>query len=133
MGGPGFLCFHLAAGLDRPAEWLILTLWGGDNWVTANDRWIGCHSNQYSVQRPWHGFQEVGWDDLSPLLIGKQLTAFELQPRSFKMTIGDVVLALSEDPATRPLYGGSGQPHLLKPDTDLRLAWILADTSGVVI
>jgi hypothetical protein len=38
MGGPGFLGFHLEKSEHSPDEWLVLCLWGADEWVRLDGK-----------------------------------------------------------------------------------------------
>lgn len=135
MGGPGFLGLLLDTHGDGPSEWLILTLWGAGDWVSANGRWITANLEQYAQQRPWTSYYggDNRWDELSPLIVGKRIQKFDVREREFEMVVGDVRFTLVEDASTRPIFAGSREPRILEPGTDLRQGWILARTPAVRI
>lgn len=134
MGGPGFAGFKLEASDTHPEEWLILCLWGSDDWLTVNGRWLGAHPDQYHIQKPMvSNFSDAKWDEFSPLVIGSSIDRFDVAEKSCEIKIGDAHIVLSADPNDRPVYVGTGQPRGFAEDDDLRQAWILASAPWVQV
>jgi len=128
QGGPGFFGLRLAATGVYPEEWLMLRLWGADDWLNINGRWLSANPKQYNdTNQPlYSNFHGASWDVFGPLVVGKKVSKFDVHERAFCVEIGDAKIGLTEDPASRPTYAGSKEPRVLSPGDDLRKAWIIA-------
>lgn len=142
---------------NQKKDWLILTLWGASEWLIIS------HEEDRPLQAPhdlpeWKPlFSNVAtangvlkWDEFSPLLgVGQNwdgmkyqdgfpvLEKFICDKNSCQLVIktpekGDIVISLKEDPALRPPWG-SGKPHKLGDNDDLRDCWVLAKIPNIMI
>lgn len=134
-GGPGFFGLRLAATEHYPEEWLMLRLWSSNDWLNVNGRWLAALPDQYDdAKRPlYSNFADAYWDEFSPLVTDKVISKFEIHKRTFKLEIGEARIELLEDPASRPVNGGTRTPRVLSPKDDLRTAWIIAPKPWVRI
>jgi hypothetical protein len=145
MGGPSFFGLRLDKASRRAKEWLLCTLWGADNWMLVNGRWLGAHPDQYEQQRPLHGAAwkrtEQGysvptgeqWDEFQPMVLRQTITRFWCSERACQLDIGPATIVITEAPSTRTISFGSQEPRQLMPGDELRNAWILARTPGIRI
>lgn len=141
MGSPGFFGLLLGKRGRRRREWLLCTLWGADNWMLVNGRWLAAHPDQYALQRPLVGAAsrrtEEGhsvptgeqWDEFRPMVIDQPITRFSCRERACEIVIGSCTLEIQQDHASRPIFCGNKEPRALKADEDLRTAWVLARTN----
>ncbi len=132
MGGPGFFGFKLGKTDEHPEEWLIMTLWGANQWLEVNGRWLAAKEERHDVQLPLtHGND---WDELSPIIIGEPVRRFESFKTKSKLVVGEITLLIHEDPHRRP--GGKDRDHnlilhSLYPNDDLRKAWVVSNVSWI--
>jgi hypothetical protein len=138
MGGNGFFGLHLDKRGRRKDEWLLLTIFAADNWLSVDGRWLAANPSQYQQQRPLHGAgwiqDEAGlyvptgeqWDEFKPLVLRKTITSFSCTRTACQLVIETTTLEIREDPTSRPLFEGNGKLRAFASDDDLRNAWVLA-------
>ena len=132
MGGPGFFGLRLAATEEYPEEWLVLRLWGADNWLLLDEQWVASHCNQYHVQLPL--YSDYGgaesWDRVTERLVGADVEDVKIEHDESLIILvrGEQRhrLEIPRDTSRLPLYGGIMQPHVWNPDEDQWDAWIIA-------
>ncbi|MCA9101605.1 MAG: hypothetical protein KDA63_10660, partial [Planctomycetales bacterium] len=94
MGGPGFF------GLRLGDEWLVISIWGANSWIEINGRIVhDIFWNENGMQRPWISGED---DELSDRIRGQTISAFEVDRYSLRITIGDLLLTITEEPDGRP-------------------------------
>lgn len=129
MGGPGFAGFKLDKKGDRNAEWLVLTLWGSDNWMLFNGRWLSAHPNQYDIQKPLIGFGDQVWDEFTSQIVGSKFIDADFSESYTKLTVQkdgtDSVLEIPENTKLLSKYGGNMKYREWK-DEDQREAWVIS-------
>lgn len=131
MGGPGFFGLKLSATELFSEEWLVLTLWGADNWLVLDNHWLAANPNQYEIQKPLYSNfgAELDWDETTPLLIGATLTDAIVQDNSSVLTLqrenAAHVLEIPQDPSRLSRYGGSGEPRVWNQDESQWDAWVV--------
>ena len=120
MGGPGFFGIKLEKSKKYPEEWLVLRLWGADNWLHFNGQIIDCHPEQKKDFKPY------GADNVKIILLANTIKSAVVKVKSciFKFGNGHV-LELKYNPKTRPVYAGNGKPRALCRGDDLNNAWVL--------
>lgn len=131
MGGPGFFGLELAPAGDYPQEWLVLRLWGADNWLLLDGQWLGAHPNQYHIQEPL--FSDFGgdesWDRVAERLVGATISEAQIERDKSVLVLANGAkrhtLEIPDDPSLLPKYGGTWEPHVWNPDDDHRDAWII--------
>jgi hypothetical protein len=128
QGGPAFWGLNLKATKEYPKEWLILTIWSAYDWLTVKGQWVGAHDKHYGIQKPlFSNSQGKKWDNFTPLIKGKTINSFVLNPKSMKIKIGKTIVCLDEDPTRRSNYAGLDKSlRTLFPEDDLHNAFILA-------
>jgi hypothetical protein len=91
MGGPGFIGWKLEKTKQYPAEWLVLTFWGGTEWVKVNKRVLDCHDRYVKKYPRWIPANMTFFSDQSKLITklfsGYTITEFSLSDRGMKMTL----------------------------------------------
>ncbi|MFA6227600.1 MAG: hypothetical protein WC668_00210 [Patescibacteria group bacterium] len=134
QGGPGFLGFKLEKNFRYHEEWLILRIWGADNWLLVNGLWFAADPDQYDIQVPlYSNYYEKEWDNFSELIISERIETFEIAEKTMTITIGSTVISLGDNPEERPRYAGNGDQRKLDEADDLREAWILSPYAWVEI
>ncbi len=73
------------------------------------------------------------WDKFSPLILGKEITRFEVEMKSTLLIAGEAAIILNKLPSQRSLYPGTGEPRALKIKEDLHNAWIITQHAGIEI
>lgn len=124
MGGPGFL------GLRFESEWLVFAIWGAGEWIRVNDILVeDVYFEGYGRPRPWI-FDGV--DNLSPNIIGSEVSSFEISKRSMVMSFSNgMSLSIDESPEGRPIFEGNKQKREFFDDDDLRRAVFLSPTTEI--
>lgn len=131
MGGPGFVGFRLRKA--KP-HWLLVTIWGADQWMYAHGRSLG-GGPKYRT-RPWtqsiSGMEN--WDELTEKVVGRKITDLIVRPKSMRMQL-DTGFTIEIQPSaiTRSRYEGSRQLRAFKPEDDLRKGVFLAPTCSIWI
>ena len=127
MGGPGF--FGLGLGSD---EGLVIAIWGASRWTHVNGRIIKENfRNESGALRPWIT-EEV--DELTPLVIGREITGFCVKRFSLKIHIGnDLLFTISESHDDRSEFKETCKPRLSKIVDDLRKSVFLSPTPDIWI
>lgn len=128
MGGPGFFGMKLAGRSGGKDSWLVLTLWGADDWLTLDDAPISFSGSP---------------DRKCPTapLVGKVLEWAKVQPKYSQMRFGDgeatgtykflgkipdgTWLEFHPSPSKRPLRP-NGEQHVLYKGESLLDAWVVA-------
>ncbi len=125
MGGAGYFGLKLDTG-----DWFVIAVRGAASWMTANGRLIEDFFYQDDRRpRPWLTDDD---DELSPRILGHAIAAIEVQPHSLAIRLGDGFhLAISPDPATRPIFHGSKQPRAFEAADDLRRNVFLSPTDEI--
>jgi len=83
MGGPSFMGITLD---NQPTEnkVLIYAVWNSGEYIILDDRIVLCHARYYDKHRPWFSFwadEDIpNWDDLSPIIIGAEITNIDVLP-----------------------------------------------------
>lgn len=116
MGGPGFLGLGLSKTADREPEFLVLRLWGADNWVHFDGKIIDNHPDQG---------EKYGNDKFCETVKDQILTSIDMQDKTCVLKIGDHVMEYRLDAKERPPLAGSGALRDLLPDESLLDAWIV--------
>ncbi len=135
MGGPGFFGLELASNSVHHSEFLVLTLWGADEWLRLNGRWLAAHPKYYRMCRPMFsslpptfGVYEK-WDEVTPCLLGSSITQFNLNDYSCEMRLiqGSVVhvLELPENKKVLPPHG-SGEIRQWPDNEKVADAWVVS-------
>ena len=120
MGGPGFF------GLRLGDEWLVIAIWGAESWIEINGRIVqDGFWDTNERPRPWITDEE---DELTEVLIGQPITAFEVAKYSLMFCIGELTLSIAESPEGRPILQGNKQRRSFEPADDLRKAVFLSPT-----
>ncbi len=123
MGGPGFF------GLRLADKWLVISIWGASSWIQINGRIVqDIFWNKTGMPRPW--ISDEG-DELSNRLVGQTISAIDVRRYSLMITIGDLCLAVTEQPDGRPIFAGNGKPRKLSKGDDLRRAVFIAPTAEI--
>jgi hypothetical protein len=82
MGGPGFFGFRLGKKGRYPEEWLVLTIWGADNWLLIDKKWLSCTSHLFSSEKCYFDTYETCFSDAEKqtknLFDGLTITNFKL-------------------------------------------------------
>ena len=130
MGGPGFLGFRLRKGQPK---WLIISIWGADEWVYACGRSLGGRPTERS--RPW-ATQYAGmekWDELTEKVVGRKIARLTVDQKSMELQL-DTGFAMQIQPSARtrrPFRGGNLRSF--SSDDDLRKGVFLAPTCAIWI
>jgi len=124
MGGAGFF------GLRLEQEWLVVAIWGAGEWISIDGMPVEDHVfDDHERPRPWIS---DGDDNLSPVLIGAEITSLQLNQRSMQMSFSNgMSLAIEETPQNRPNLQRSDRPREFLETDDLRKAVFLAPTSEI--
>jgi hypothetical protein len=93
MGGPGFFGFKLEKKDRYPEEWIVLTIWGADEWLLLDGKWLDCHSDHFSAEKCYFTenksrFSEAA-DQVSEVFDGLTIADFKLYNKSFMMILQD--------------------------------------------
>jgi len=121
MGGPGFF------GLRLGAEWLVISVWGAAEWMTIVGRNVqDTFYDDYGREPP---LMTDTCDELSPLIVGQEITAISVEKQSFVMEFAnETKLQITESSDNRPLLQGTKEPRKFADDDDLRKAVFLSPT-----
>lgn len=139
MGGPGFFGLKLAANRPHRPEWLVLTLWGADNWLLFDDQWLAAHPNQYQQQKPLLSSfgGDLQWDYLSQKLVGAIISDMTIRDDSSRIILDKGgnrhCLEIPADTSKLPLYGGNGRPHLWYSHESQWEAWVVVPAGTELI
>lgn len=121
MGGPGFF------GLRLGDRWLVVALWGAADWMLAQGRLVG--DVFYDVEGGPQAWIGSDFDELSPRILGRLLSALEVQPHSLRIVFDDgFEIVIDPNPESRPILYGSKEPRAFAPEEDLRKSVFLAPT-----
>ena len=136
MGGPGFFGLKLEKLPKKyPEEWLVLRLWGADNWLHYNNKILDCHPNQHkdfkTVIKPDSYYTEIQ-KIYDKTFIGKKITSAIIRNKSCRFSLGRNKLEIKEDPVSRPPCAGSGEFRDLK-DCNVLDCWIISKTGRLVV
>ncbi len=128
QGGPGFFGLKLKHTEKYPGEWFILTLWSSYDWLTVGGQWVSAHPDQYHIQKPLHSdfMPPQKWDNFTPKINGNEIVSLEVNAKSMKLGIGEIIISLDEDPQMRPRYVGGGELREFYPKDDLHNAMIIS-------
>jgi hypothetical protein len=132
MGGAGFFGLQLKKTKEYSMDWLVLRLWGADNWLHFDGHIINCHSNQVPK------FTPLNSQELKKTIKGLTLVSAEVMDKSsyFILDGGPTQihrLEIKEDPASRPLTGGSNEQHKFNPGESCWNAWVVSKTQHLVV
>jgi hypothetical protein len=139
MGGPGFFGLRLAASGAFPEEWLVLTLWGADNWLLFDGRWVAAHPNQYGTQRPLvsNFAGEEQWDEFSEQVVGASIEGANITDSTSSITLEKDsithILEIPTDGSRLPLYGGSRALHAWLPSESFLDAWVISQSGDLLV
>lgn len=131
MGGAGLVGVGLeghAAGdeiEEVPEEFLVLCIWGADNWLHWNDQVI---DNNFD-----DNFTPLGYKEWEKQIIGKTLLSFDLQDTTCKLQFDDNVLEFKDDPSTRSVYSGNKKQRIWDAKDSLKDAWFLAPDWRILV
>ncbi len=131
MGGSGFLGLALDASETRPAEWLVLCLWGAAEWCLWDG--VPIRANEKS------GMYEVGTTQFENVISGTQLIAACVEDRSCQFCIARAVsgaistLEVPSDTSRLPVYGVSGGRRKLGTEDSLLDAWVLSPSNSLYV
>jgi len=131
MGGAGLFGLELAADGDRPREWVVLSLWGADNWLHLDGKIMDANAHgRHNRDMPEWG---PGDEAVRRVLVGRRITAVAMESDHCRLTFGDDehVLELRQDPAARPLFAGTGQQRVL--GCHLLDAWVISPTCHLLV
>lgn len=124
MGGAGFLGLGMEKTDQYPIETLILCLWAADEWVHYDGKPI------FAINKTFDAYgQKKFIDDVT----GKVLKSFDITDKGCKIMLDETVMEITEDPKTRPTYGGSGGYRTLLETDSLLDAWVISSTPYVAI
>jgi hypothetical protein len=132
MGGPGFGGFLLSRTRDYPREWLVLVLWGADNWLLLDGRWVSAHPRWYGEQKPWQGWGDETWDDFTPVIVGSRIAEAQITDDESLICLerSDArsrhLLEVPQDMSRLSKYGGTGQPRQWNSAESHLDAWIIS-------
>jgi hypothetical protein len=124
MGGPGFLGVKLEKNSEHSDEWLVLCLWGSDEWVRYDGLPI------FSIVKT---YEQYGQKKFIENVTGKVLKSFDITDKSCKIMLDETVMEITEDPKSRPTYGGSGGYRTLLETDSLLDAWVVSSTMYIAI
>lgn len=133
QGGPGFAGFRI--GTDR---WLILTIWGSAEWLSLDGRPIEATRHRDGLN---DRFNPIIRDDVifgrdrstdyntelgRALPLPAEIREFAFSGHSGHMLLGEHRIAIAADPAQRPVFAGTGERRVFKPEDDLAMGWRIA-------
>lgn len=91
MGGPGFFGFNLEKNKRYPEEWLVLTIWGADNWLLLDDKWLSNDFHKSNPKKCYFQTNETIYtyyqQQLGGVFNDLTISDFKLKKKSFKMII----------------------------------------------
>ena len=139
MGGPGFFGLQLAASRPHREEWLVLILWGADNWLLFDGQWVAAHPNQYHHQKPLISTfgGDLHWDYLSEKLLGAVIGEMTITDNSSCLALDKGgnrhYLEIPAETNKLPVYGGNGRPRLWYPHESQWEAWVVVPAGTQLI
>jgi hypothetical protein len=117
MGGPGFFGIELDKKGRYPKEWLVLTIWGADEWLRVNNKWLACSSELHHPSKCFFEtpITHVSDKSVENLFIGRTVGKFIIGSKCFKMTFlstdkSPYILEFPSDLSVLSPYG-NGQPR----------------------
>lgn len=130
MGEAGFVGFNFDT---RPDEWLVIAVWGADNWMTLDGRLLG---DEHPAQRDGEPAKwRPTWGSLdsdpphSELFRDAAFETFEVSSQSLQAELDDGrTLRISDDATDRPRFIGNGRLRELEPWHDLRRSVFISPT-----
>lgn len=134
MGGPGFAGMLLSKTHSSPEEWLILTLWGADNWLLLDGRWVNAHPKWYDEQRPWNGWGKERWNEFTPIVVGTRILEAHITDNESLIHIENLklrkryLLELPQDTMRLSRTGGSEQFREWNHTESHLDAWVISRT-----
>lgn len=132
-GGPGFFGILLEKQGEYPQEWLILRLWGADNWLEMDGRMIETPPND-AVNEPLYvnTLGKEKRDEVTPRLVNKEIVGFEVEDKSMVLKIGDSEIRINEN-STMQLSYANGEQRRLGVNDSLKDAWVIAPVPWIKI
>lgn len=124
MGSPGFF------GIRFGEQWLIISIWGAGEWLNVGGRRVmDSHHERNGTPVPWISTKG---DDLSPLLVGRNVTSLALTKTTMALGFDDdVSLRIEDESSSRPVFGGTKQARAFEETDDLRSAVFLSPTPEI--
>ncbi len=121
MGGPGFFGFKLEKKKRIPEEWFVITIWGADQWLLLDHKWLDCHHSFHDSEKCYfpesEGFFHKKEQRLQETFVGFSIIEFKLYNRSFNMILEN------RNPMNNlkiPESVSTGQVHILTFPADLK-------------
>lgn len=109
MGGPGFFGLELEKKGRYPKEWLVLTMWGADQWLRVNNKWLNCHPDFWNPGQCYFPTYEPDKCEnrINELFKGRIINKFVIGPKWFKLAFdkSPLVLELPSDLSVLPPHG----------------------------
>ncbi|MBN8579507.1 MAG: hypothetical protein J0L96_02455 [Anaerolineae bacterium] len=135
MGGPGFFGVKLTSTNLYAEEWLVLILWGADNWLLLNGQWVAANLNQYQIQKPLlNQLSEDQWDNLSDKLIDATITSALVKNNSSLICLQkesiEHKLEIPSDPKMLPVFAGNGKQRIWFDHENQLDAWVIISTTA---
>ena len=111
QGGCGFFGLKLEKTDKYPAEFIVLTLWGSENWVHFNDAILA----------------KSDFQEFKKSVENNRILEFDVQDKQWKMVLSNGgILEVKPDPHTRPLDGFKNLRKLAVNDS-LWDAWVFTE------
>ncbi|MBO6896304.1 MAG: hypothetical protein JJ868_02920 [Shimia sp.] len=124
MGGLGYW------GMRLGEEWLVIALFGASDWLLIDG--VDAETIADQGRRTVNGVSEQVTDTVSERLKGKIIADFIIQKNALLFVLEDAtLLAIDEDPETRPRFAGTGQLRAFTNEDDLRKVVFLSPTAEI--
>ncbi len=124
MGGLGYW------GMRLGEEWLVIALFGASDWLLIDG--VDAETIADQGRRTVNGMSEQVTDTVSERLRGKVIVDFGIQQNALVFVLEDgTLLAIDEDPESRPRFAGTNQLRAFSEEDDLRKVVFLSPTAEI--
>ena len=140
MGGPGFFGMKLEKKGRFREEWLVITMWGADQWLLFDGKWLDCHSDRFDSAKcifpNYEGYFHKVMERVKMLFLGLTISDLKIRKKSFKMTLiklGNIhFLELPNDLSKLPKYGNNTDREWY-PNDKMETAFLISPTQYINI
>lgn len=131
MGGAGLTGFGLEPKDDFPEETLVLCIWGSNNWLHWDNKYISdsmTHGQEWDKDTD----KQHGHSKFEKEVTDTILTSFELGDGHARLTFDDHVLEFRESNDRQP-HGNGSKRAWRSEDDSLWDAWFVARSANLLV